>query len=143
MDITCTDLSPDDHIAAYEIMRHLRPHHSLATFENFVRLQKRDYGYTLTGGFIDGTLAGVMGWRWLHTLARGRHIHIDDLVVAPEQRGHHIGVALLDHIEARSITGGGTSLNLDARADAIGFYERSGFIVHTAPGMVKRWGQVV
>lgn len=143
MTITCTDLSPADLPAAYEVIRHLRPHHDLASFGDFVAIQQHDHGYVLTGGFVDGVLAGVMGWRWLHTLSRGRHIHIDDLAVDPVRRGQGIGAAMLDHIAERSRAAGATALHLDARSTAIGFYTRCGFTPHPSPGMVKRWGDVV
>jgi ribosomal protein S18 acetylase RimI-like enzyme len=143
MIITCTDLGPADLPAAYAVIRHLRPHHGLDSFTAFVAVQQRDYGYVLTGAYADGVLAGVMGWRWLHTLSRGRHIHIDDLAVDPMRRGQGIGAALLDHITVRSQAGGASALHLDARATAIGFYDRCGFAAHPSPGMVKRWGDVV
>ena len=97
-------------------------------------------GYELVGAFHDDRLVGIMGMRPVHTLARGPHLHIDDLVVDQTLRSGGIGRALIAFAEADAEARGMLSIFLDARQDAIAFYERLEFGFHTAPSMTKPVG---
>ncbi|MCH3776203.1 GNAT family N-acetyltransferase, partial [Campylobacter jejuni] len=94
-------------------------------------------GYELVGAYRDGKLIGVMGMRPVHTLARGPHLHVDDLVVDEAVRGSGAGRALMAYAEADARARGMGAVFLDARPDAIPFYEREQYTLHPAPSMKK------
>ncbi|WP_310356406.1 GNAT family N-acetyltransferase [Paraburkholderia strydomiana] len=87
--------------------------------------------------FNDGKIIGVMGMRPVHTLARGAHLHIDDLVVDAAGRGNGVGRSLMEYAEADARARGMTAIFLDARQDAVPFYERENYVLHPAPSMKK------
>ena len=76
----------DDVVAAFPLMAQLRPHLGGETFLAIVRRQQRD-GYRLFGGFAGGRLVVLAGVRDGHTLSRGPHLFVDDLVTLDAQRG--------------------------------------------------------
>lgn len=129
-------LSADDWPSAYPLISKLRSL-SEADFLEAMSLQT-GHGYRMIGARKSGHWVGLIGFRPVRTLARGPHIHVDDLVVDPDQRSSGIGRTLLAHAEAEARQLGGRSIFLDARPESIGFYEREGFIAHTSPSMVKR-----
>jgi len=92
-------------------------------------------GYELIGAFNNEKIVGLMGFRPVHTLARGPHLHVDDLVVDEASRSLGVGKILLDFALNESKDRGMNFVFLDAREQAIPFYERNGFIFHTAPSM--------
>ncbi|MGK3142239.1 GNAT family N-acetyltransferase [Pantoea sp. C2G6] len=94
-------------------------------------------GYELVGAFENEKMLGLMGFRPVHTLARGFHLHIDDLVVDEALRSSGIGKALLDFATSESKSREMKVVFLDARPEAIPFYERNDFIHHTSPSMKK------
>lgn len=75
--------------------------------------------------------------RPVHTLARGSHLHIDDLVVDANRRHTGAGQALLDYAELEARHRGMSAVFLDARQDAIAFYEKQSYTFHRAPSMKK------
>lgn len=103
-------------------------------FIESVRIQSLN-GYELIGAFSDESVIGLMGFRPVHTLARGFHLHIDDLVVDATIRRCGVGKALLDFAIAESKSRNMNFVFLDARKEAIPFYDRNGFIAHSAPSM--------
>lgn len=92
-------------------------------------------GYEIVGAFVDEEPKGLMGFRPVHTLARGLHLHIDDLVVDKESRSLGIGESLLNFAKAESKSRGMNFIFLDARKEAIPFYERNHFVFHASPSM--------
>ena len=94
-------------------------------------------GYELVGAYLDGKLVGVMGIRPVHTLARGAHLHVDDLVVDEAIRGSGAGRALMAYAEADARARDMGAVFLDARPDAVAFYEREKYALHPAPSMKK------
>ncbi|MEO6595434.1 MAG: GNAT family N-acetyltransferase [Planctomycetota bacterium] len=59
-------------------------------------------------------------------------LHLEDLFVMPEQRGHGVGLALLRAVAAESVRRGCPRLDwnvLDWNVSAIGFYEKQGAVV--------------
>ena len=92
---------------------------------------------TLVGAFRDRELIGVLGMRPVHTLARGAHLHVDDLVVAAEARGSGAGHALMAYAEADARARDMSAVFLDARPDAVSFYESRNYALHSAPSMKK------
>jgi GNAT superfamily N-acetyltransferase len=81
----------------------------------------------LVGAFDGATLVALAGVRRHHTLSRGEHLFVDDLVTEPHVRGLGHGAALLRWIASRAQAEGVTRLHLDSRASAKRFYEKNGF----------------
>lgn len=102
------------------------------------RVRRQSYsGYELVAAFRDGKIIGVLGMRPVHTLARGAHLHVDDLVVDAAVRGSGAGRALMEYAESDARARGMTAVFLDARPDAVAFYEREHYLRHPAPSMKK------
>jgi GNAT superfamily N-acetyltransferase len=128
-------LSPPEWIHAYPVIAQLR---SLDEPEFLERTRLQSYsGYELVAAFRDGKIIGVMGMRPVHTLARGAHLHIDDLVVDATGRGMGVGRSLMEYAEGDARARGMTAIFLDARPDAVPFYERENYVLHPAPAMKK------
>jgi len=128
-------LSPTEWPRAFPVISQLRTLDEAAFLR---RVCRQSYsGYELVGAFADGELIGVMGIRPVHTLARGGHLHVDDLVVAREARGCGAGHALMDYAEADARARNMSAVFLDARPEAIPFYERRDYVLHSAPSMKK------
>ena len=124
--LSCRVLRTDDEITgAFPLMAVLRDRIRPDTFLADVRRQELQ-GYELIGAFADGRLVALAGVRRSHTLARGEHLFVDDLVTAPDdqRRGH--GTALLRWLAARAHAEGVRRVYLDSRDTAKGFYERLG-----------------
>lgn len=129
---TFTELRSDADIArAFPLMAVLRDRIRPGTFVAEIRRQQRD-GYELIGAFEDGALVALAGVRRAHTLARGEHVFVDDLVTEEQARGKGHGAALLRWIAARAAEEGIERLHLDSRLTARGFYEQAGFTFHSS-----------
>ena len=63
----------------------MRPHLDQQEFLRRVRRQTH-HGYELIGAFRGGRLIGVLGMRPEHTLVRGDHLPVDDIVVDDAER---------------------------------------------------------
>ncbi len=113
--------------AAWRVLIELRTQLSHEAFEIALNRQREIHGYELIGAFEDETLVGVLGLREVHTFARGRHLHVDDLVVSAKARGQGTGKRLIEHAEHLARARGMHQLFLDSRAGAMGFYERRGY----------------
>ena len=131
-------LAPAEWPSAHPVIAQLRQLDE-AEFIRRVELQSAS-GYELVGAFWDGALVGVMGIRPVHTLARGPHLHVDDLVVDADCRESGVGRALLEYAEADARARGMAAIFLDARPEAIPFYEALAFALHTSPSMRKALG---
>jgi GNAT superfamily N-acetyltransferase len=134
--ITLRRLEPAEWRLAFPVIAVLRTH---LTLEEFLeRVDRQSFGgYQIVGAFVDGRLAGVLGVRPVHTLARGAHLQVDDLVVADEDRRADIGKALMDYVEREAQVRGMGAVFLDARSEAVPFYKSLGFGLHHAPAMRK------
>ncbi|MCP4565813.1 MAG: GNAT family N-acetyltransferase [Bosea sp.] len=132
-------LVPAEWREAFPIVVQLRTALDQAEFLQRVRRQSFS-GYELVGAFSDGALVGVLGMRPVHTLARGGHLHVDDLVVDERVRSGGIGRALLAFAEEDARARGLNAVFLDARREAIPFYERERYDFHPAPSMKKLLG---
>jgi GNAT superfamily N-acetyltransferase len=117
---------------AYPLMAQLRPHLKQADFAAVIRRQAAD-GYRLYGGFDDaGRLVALAGLRIAHTLSRGPHLFVDDLVTDESLRGRGYGKAMIRWLRAYATEQGLPAVCLDSRDTARGFYERVGFTFHTS-----------
>ncbi len=131
--------------AAFEVLRELRTHLTPKLFAERLARQ-RERGYELLGAFAPGgegpagplgptgpeTLVGVLGMRPVETMARGPHLHVDDLVVAGGRRGRGVGRRLLARAEEIARERGLAAVFLDSRPEVLGFYEKLGYGPHTA-----------
>jgi GNAT superfamily N-acetyltransferase len=87
------ELGPEETGLAYATMRELRLHlASEAEFVERVNALQRAEGYRLVGSFVEGQdePVAVAGFRFLHALAWGHVLYVDDLVTreAFRQQGH-------------------------------------------------------
>ena len=122
-----TTVASDERISAvYPLMRELRDRISQDTFAAEVRLQQA-HGYELIAGLHAGAPVVLAGIRRSHTLSRGPHLFVDDLVTAEWARGAGHGRAMLQWIAALARAEGIPRVYLDARLTAKGFYEKLGF----------------
>src|SRR4051794_29230200 len=80
--------------AAFPLMHTLRDRLAAGTFVGTVREQQRD-GYVLAGGYVDGKLVTLAGFREGLTLSRGPHLFVDDLVTDAGERGNGYGQAMI------------------------------------------------
>ncbi|KWF60768.1 GCN5 family acetyltransferase [Burkholderia pseudomultivorans] len=128
-------LAPPEWARVYPVVAQLR---ALDEAEFLERVRRQSYsGYELVAAFRDGKIIGVMGMRPAHTLARGAHLHIDDLVVDATGRGSGVGRSLMEYAEIDARARGMTAIFLDARPEAIPFYEREQYVPHPSPSMKK------
>jgi GNAT superfamily N-acetyltransferase len=124
--LTCRPLRTDREIrSAYPLMSALRDRIREDTFLAEVRRQQLQ-GYELVGGFTGGRLVALAGIRRSHTLARGEHLFVDDLVTEAGEQGRGHGTALLRSVAALAASEGVARLYLDSRDTARGFYAKLG-----------------
>ncbi|MGE5277813.1 MAG: GNAT family N-acetyltransferase [Acidobacteriota bacterium] len=125
------ELASDEDIAhAFPLMASLRERIRQETFLAEVRRQQIE-GYRLFGGFDGDRLVCLAGVRRSHTLAPGEHLFVDDLVTVEEDRGRGRRMEMIRWLAARARAEGVPRLNLDSRATARGFYEKTGLTVLT------------
>jgi GNAT superfamily N-acetyltransferase len=126
------ELTTDAQITdAFPLMHELRERLLAETFLDDVRRQQAE-GYHLYGLFVDGTLVSLAGVRRTHTLARGEHLFVDDLVTAKAYQRNGFGRELLREIARGAFLQAVPRIYLDSRAAAKGFYEKVGFTMHTS-----------
>jgi GNAT superfamily N-acetyltransferase len=125
---------------AFALLRHLRPALTRADLAEALRPggPAHRLGYRLLGVEAEGRLVALAGSRPVVTLARGRHLHVDDVVVDPLWRGRGVGRILLEALETRARRRGLRALHLDSFTAAVPFYEALGFADVGCRPMVKR-----
>jgi GNAT superfamily N-acetyltransferase len=116
---------------AFPLMSSLRDRVREATFLAEVRRQQQD-GYWLIGGFDGERLVALAGVRRTHTLSRGEHLFVDDLVTDEAVRGQGYGRAMMQYLAERASADGLPRIYLDSRITARGFYEKIGFTFLTS-----------
>jgi ribosomal protein S18 acetylase RimI-like enzyme len=120
-----------DILHVFPLMRVLRDRISQPTFVDEIRQQQR-VGYRLFGGFEREHLLVLAGIRHTHTLSRGDHLFVDDLVTADAVRGSGHGREMMRWLARHAASEGIPRIYLDARITAKGFYEKLGFVFHTS-----------
>ncbi len=129
-------LDQDEYFAAFNLIRLLRTHLDSYSFsEAMVHPCMR--GYQLAGAFDQGELTGVVGFKPAYTLARGHHLHVDDLVVKTDRRKRGIGLVLMQWVEQYARERGMRSVFLDARPSVSDFYAAMGYELYASPLMRK------
>lgn len=116
---------------AFVLMKALRERISAGTFVEEVRRQQAS-GYRLLAGFEGGAPVVLAGIRRAHTLARGDHLFVDDLVSDESVRGNGHGREMMRWVARHAASEGIPRIYLDARITAKGFYEKLGFTFHTS-----------
>jgi GNAT superfamily N-acetyltransferase len=126
------ELTTDAEIAgAFPLMHELRERIRPETFRDEIRRQQAE-GYHLYGLFADGELVSLTGVRRTHTLARGEHLFVDDLVTAKAYQRNGFGRELLREVARVAFLQGVPRIYLDSRITARGFYEAVGFTMQTS-----------
>ena len=122
----------DEQIAAvFQLVSQLRPRVTRETFVAEVRRQEAQ-GYIAAAGNLDGIPVVFAGYRPAHTLARGPHLFVDDLVTDESLRGRGCGRAMLRWLAERALELGLPRVHLDSRDTARGFYANAGFEFSTS-----------
>jgi GNAT superfamily N-acetyltransferase len=130
--VTMRELRSETEIeGAFGVMSELRDRIRRETFGSEVRRQQVE-GYRLIGAFDGDRLVGLAGVRRSHTLARGEHLFVDDLVTTATARGLGVGTALLAWLAVRAREENLDRIYLESRDTARGFYERLGFTFRTS-----------
>ena len=123
---TCRRLRTNDELRdAFPLMATLRDRIAPDTFLAEVRRQELQ-GYELIGGFSAGRLVALAGVRRSHTLARGEHLFVDDLVTAADAQGAGHGTGMMRWLAGRCAEEGVARIYLDSRDTARGFYAKLG-----------------
>ncbi|MEW1577877.1 GNAT family N-acetyltransferase [Streptomyces microflavus] len=116
MNLTLTDLAPDDPRMSADIaplIRTLRPQLTAPAFAAFAE-EAYGQGLRFTVAYdATGRGLGVATHRLLAT-SRGRVLFVDDLVTAPESRGRGVGAHLLAELERRARAAGCARVELDS-----------------------------
>ena len=131
--ISVRRLLPAEWALAFPLIAQLR---NLDEAEFLRRARRQAHGgYELVGAYLNDALVGVMGMRPVHTWPVA--LHVDDLVVDAAVRGSGAGHALMAYAEADARAREMSAVFLDARPDAIPFYEKENYVRHPAPSMKK------
>lgn len=129
------ELATEETALAYAAMLELRQGRPVmatsAQFVEWVNRHARPEGYRLIASFLPGRQEAVAvgGFRFLHTLAWGKLLYIDDLVTLPEFRSGGHGHLLLEWLFAEAARLGCEQLHLDSghhRHGAHRFYLQHG-----------------
>ena len=137
VELTVEELTSREAIAgAFPLMKQLRERIQEATYVDEVERQRKA-GYRLFAGRLNGELVTLAGVRHSHTLARGEHIFVDDLVVTEAQRTSGIGAAMMAWLADWTVQQGAPMVFLDSRDTAKDFYKKLGFkMLSSIPCMV-------
>lgn len=115
---------------AYALMKELRPH---IDWQNFIALHdaaKKHDAYTMVAQFEGERAIGVMGYRVLYDYVHGKHLYIDDLIIAAEARSRGLGKTFLQYAEVIAQKKGCAGLRLCTGTEnegGIRFYQREGW----------------
>jgi GNAT superfamily N-acetyltransferase len=124
-------LRVDDEVTArscFDVFTHLRPELTLDEFQRQIGLQYAE-GYRIVYLEHEGRIVAAAGYRYLHFLAWGKSLYLDDLITLPEARGQGWGGKLMDWLVNEGQGAGCRQLHLDTghhRHDAHKLYLRKG-----------------
>ncbi|MGO4326867.1 MULTISPECIES: GNAT family N-acetyltransferase [unclassified Cupriavidus] len=123
--------SRPDWLAAFPVMKALRPH--LRDAQAFASQLERQHaqGYRLLAARQHGEILGLAGYRLQENLIYGRFVYVDDLVVAASLQRSGLGARLLDAARQQAVARDCTHFVLDTglhMALAQRFYFRQGLL---------------
>nr|BBH87430.1 N-acetyltransferase GCN5 [Thermosporothrix sp. COM3] len=130
--VTIRELGPEETGLAYTTFRELRPHlSSREAMVEQINHRQRPEGYRLLGIFEEGKEEPVAlaGFRFLHTLAWGHTLYVDDLITRAECRGKGYASQLMQWLFAEAERVGCDQFHLDSghqRTVAHRFYFNQG-----------------
>lgn len=84
---------------AFPIVKQLRPHLTWEQFGAIFKQARSNENFHLLAMFDGSECVAVMGYRILHDFVHGRHLYVDDLVVASSRRSQGLGAELLREAE--------------------------------------------
>lgn len=114
----------EDLIRCFEVMKELRPHHSLESFLTTMDDMKKE-GYHLLYLEDEGRMVSVAGFRFTTTLYDGLIIDFDDFVTLADGRSKGYGAMVFDHLVGIAKEKGIKAIHLNSnhlRYDAHRFY---------------------
>jgi len=114
----------DDLILCYEVMKELRPHHTLETFISSIEQMQKE-GYRLLYLTDENRPVSVAGYRITTTLYDGQIIDFDDFVTVADARGKGYAGRLFGHLVAIAKENSVKTIHLNSahhRYDAHRFY---------------------
>ena len=119
---------PSELNRVFPLVRARNPHLDVAEFSRLVLLAQAADGYRLIARESEGRIKAVMGYRILHDLTHGSHLHIDDLAFeAPADSTDHLGVLLqFAESEARRLGLNGLRMASDSQDGRL-FFESEGW----------------
>ena len=135
--LTMTELTQPDAIAeSFPLMSALRARINRETYVAEVERQRRE-GYRLFAARDQGAIVGLIGIRHTHTLSRGEHVFVDDLVTEEARRGTGIGRQMMVWLAEFTLALSCPLIALDSRDTAKGFYATIGFkFLQSIPCMI-------
>lgn len=120
-------IGEEDIIAAYTIMKQLRPHLSSEAFvENVINLNS-NYRYSLVALIVNNEIQCLIGYKLSCSLSWGKYIYVDDLISNKQERSMGYGKLLLDWVVEEGKKQGCEQIHLDSgvqRTGAHRFYLR-------------------
>lgn len=127
-------LTNDDLTRCFEVMKELRPHHSLDSYLNTIAEMKAE-GYHLYYLEDGGQMVCVAGLRFTTTLYDGPIIDFDDFVTLETARGKGYAGKLFDHLVSIAKERNIKTIHLNSnhrRFDAHRFYlnKRMNIVAH-------------
>lgn len=121
-------ISTEEHLRwIYPIMQNLRPQYSEDEFVTYSRDLVLPSGAKMVAAVDACNVAAAATFRIAHSLAWGKYLYIDDLVVNEVQRSRGHGSALLNYLAEHGRAQGCGEMHLDSgtqRHDAHRFYLR-------------------
>jgi len=114
----------EDLTRCFEVMKELRPHHSLESFLSTMDDMKKE-GYHLLYLEDEGRMVSVAGFRFTTTLYDGLIIDFDDFVTLADGRSKGYGAMLFDNLVGIAKEKGIKTIHLNSnhlRYDAHRFY---------------------
>lgn len=117
-----------DFEAVFPVIRELRPHLTFQEYTSLMMEAKIRDDYEIVAIFQGPKCIAAMGFRILFDFVHGKHLYIDDLVVAEGCRSKGIGAELLKYAERVAIEKKCKGLRLCTgvdRKDSQRFYERN------------------
>ena len=117
--------------ACFDVMAELRPHLKKHDFLSTVRNMESE-GFCLIYIATDNKVVAVAGYRICSNLFMGKHLYVDDLVTAGEERSSGYGKRMIDWLRGKAKTTDCKFLHLDSgtqRGRAHKFYFQEGFTI--------------